>query len=376
MTPAIFVLASLFIVACNSRQSNVSYETVVTESAPYRFHLNDSTSQIANYIQVIDDGDSLRLMYLNMPGRSLCFFDFSDYEEKEQIHLEPQGPDAVDLPNAGGVFYNSPDSIFIYDYWAKSFSVVNFDGKISQKISIDDFSNLAGCTPQLRATSLSPLTVVGDKIILGGHPVYGVADISNPGTVQTMTLVDTARKTLTSFAEYPGEYKSVSSDNWNPFLYLVPDFCVVDENKVIVSFPASDSIRVYDLTTLEYNTYFAGSDKSFKIKEAKSSTSSDHLYGGYAYKGIKYDRWNDVYYRVLIRPALPEIKIADYKGMNVPRPISIIVLDSDFNKIAENDFDDYHGSFIHMFVSPRGLSIHSYSDDDDYLTFRTFTPHK
>ena len=142
----------------------------------------------------------------------------------------------------------------------------------------------------------------------------------------------------------------------------------------MISFPASDSIRVYDLNTLTYQSYFAGTDRDIDISVAANPYDESHLYGSYAYKGIKYDRWNDVYYRVLIRPVRQGVNINDFQGVNVPRPISVIVLDHDFNKIAETDFDDYHGSFIHMFVSPRGLSIHSYSDDDDYLIFRTFKP--
>lgn len=369
---AVYVIAILY--SCSDKHDNArSYPAQVNEGEQYAFHLDDSTAQIANYIHIADSGDSLRLVYLDISTKSLCVFNFSDFEEDYKINIAAEGPNAVDLPNSGGVYFRNDDSIYIYDCLNKAYPIMNSHGSVVGKISIADYDVEKGYMPQLRATSISPLTMVDGKILMSGYPSYAASDTEDPARVPTMALIDTTRKTISTFAEYPSEYKTVDSNKWNPFLYLVPDYCVGDGNTVVVSFPASDSIRVYDLDVLTYRSYFAGTDRDIEISETDNPYDESHLYGSYVYKGIKYDRWNDVYYRVLIRPVRPDIRINDFQGVNVPRPISVIVLDHDFNKIAETDFDDYHGSFIHMFVSPRGLSIHSYSDDDDYLKFRTFS---
>lgn len=374
MRSALLMLVSLIVVSCGTDYNAKSYDMKVSEESPYVFHLNDSTTQIATYIQPIDSNVSFRLMYLNMSMKSLCFFNFSDFEETDVIKIASQGPDAVDLANSGGVYYHSDDSIYIYNYWNKNFTIIDHNGSIVGGIPLTDLTISNGILPQLRATSISPLAMLDGKILMSGHPSYAASDTEDPARVQTMALMDTTEKTIRTFAEYPSDYKTIDSNRWNPFLYLVPDYCVGDRNTIVVSFPASDSIRVYDLNTLTYQSYFAGTDRDIDISAADNPYDESHLYGSYAYKGIKYDRWNDVYYRVLIRPVRQGVNINDFQGVNVPRPITVIVLDHDFNKIAETDFDDYHGSFIHMFVSPRGLSIHSYSDDDDYLMFRTFKP--
>jgi hypothetical protein len=54
--------------------------------------------------------------------------------------------------------------------------------------------------------------------------------------------------------------------------------------------------------------------------------------------------------------------------------LSIVIMDSEFNKVGEYDLMEKTGMGKHAFVSEEGLHIQILSDDDDYMKFITLKP--
>ncbi len=89
------------------------------------------------------------------------------------------------------------------------------------------------------------------------------------------------------------------------------------------------------------------------------------------YGKIFYDSYKELYYRVVEKPK-PEIVV------DVPqrtKPFGIIVLNKNFEKIMEVDFE--YGKYVlsNMFVSSKGLNVLNYEKiltDESHIVFDVF----
>ena len=91
------------------------------------------------------------------------------------------------------------------------------------------------------------------------------------------------------------------------------------------------------------------------------------------YTGIYYDRWNQLYYRLL---TLPESEWDGNTRAFPSRHLAVIILDKDFQKVGEYNIKEKTNRYGSCFVSPEGLHINILSDNDDYMTFITVKPRK
>jgi hypothetical protein len=90
-----------------------------------------------------------------------------------------------------------------------------------------------------------------------------------------------------------------------------------------------------------------------------------------SYSGILFDRWRNLYYRLAFNP------IVNYSSpFDSERAISIVILDKNFKKVGEFDFQKDMYSYLGIFISPDGLNIlnmKKYNEiDQDNLTFAVF----
>ena len=84
-----------------------------------------------------------------------------------------------------------------------------------------------------------------------------------------------------------------------------------------------------------------------------------------------YDAENDVYYRLLRLP-LESYDKDDLRIEIRRKPIAVIILDGELNKIGETVLpqDSYNPS--NTFVTSAGLHVNVESQDDDLMKFRVF----
>ena len=146
---------------------------------------------------------------------------------------------------------------------------------------------------------------------------------------------------------------------------------------MVISFPADDSIRVYNLQTKQTRSYFAGYSVPYEIRPARSGSMADvtrSVYDQVQYSCIYYDRWHGLYYRILTLPVKEDYDINSRE--NLSRNLAVVILDKDFQKVGEYNVQEKSDRYAFMFVSPEGLHIQVLSDDDDYMTFMTLKPQK
>ena len=161
------------------------------------------------------------------------------------------------------------------------------------------------------------------------------------------------------------------------FYYKLPSYDLTPAGEMVISFQADDSLRVYNLQTKKSRSYFAGHSIPYKIRPARSSSMVDAVHSmldQMQYAGVFYDRWNELYYRVM---TLPVTEDYDVNSRDFPaRNLAVVILDKDFQKVGEYNIQEKSKWYGFIFVSPEGLHIQVFSDNDDYMHFMTLKPEK
>lgn len=357
------------LIACNQFNSSSKNRLgkqlySMQELAHKRFHLDDSTTQVLSYIQTFEENNTFKLALYNKPLHNICFFDINSGQEIGKIQLKKEGPHAVGNDIRGFLYLNK-DSIFVYQYWKKKILLLNDKGEIVYQYELPkEF-----LSEPLPGTNL-PIKKVGEEIILQGQGL-----INNP--IGVTALFNIKENKIRYANPYPFIYYGDNSKNiWQTFAYNVVPYTLNDRQEMVLSFPADDSIRVYDIKTDNMKSYFAGYSIDYQIKPAKSPSEKDierHVYGQIQYVGVYYDKWNDLYYRVLTLPLFDyDVNAKEF----LDRDIAIVILNNKFEKVGEYNLIEKTRLSSHCFVTQEGLHINTLSEDDDFLTFITLNPRK
>lgn len=337
------------------------------ELAPQKEFLLDSmTTQEVNYMQVVN-GEKMAIY--NLPTNSICFFDISSGNEIKKISIHKTGPNAV--IGIQGFFYQSEDSIWLYRSWQQELVLINSHGEIIDKKELKD--KLYPAQKQKYSVSPFPLTDLpiqkcGDLLVMQGMNGPEVKDGLLPAST---ILYNISLNTLSLENPYPAIYGENINERWGAFSYRAVPYTLNDTGEMVVSFPADDSISVYSLKTKKYQRHFAGYSRETDVKAIAGDSKSDlqrHYLEQYQYAGIFYDKFHNLYYRLVLLP------IFDYDIIDKNtqfKPLSVIILDASFNKVGEYDMGRADCRYRNSFVSEEGLHINVYSDDDDYLRFIT-----
>ena len=332
MTKVLIGLSFLFFYACSGDKAHdrVGEKLYTFDSGKDKMIFLDSmTTQESNYIQLIDDD---RLAIYNKPENTICIFSINEGKEIEKKRLYKEGPNAV--LGIQGFYYQSKDSVWLYRSWEQEFVLVNESGEIiEKKILADKLPPLDKQVPY----SVSPLPLGdlpisknGNMLILQGMNGPGVEDGLQPATT---------------------------------ILY--------DLNS------ASDDISVYNIKDDSYQNFFAGYSSETDITSLSLGSSQTDLHRQYLeqyqYAGILYDKYHDLYYRLVMLPTF------DY-DLRIPntqyKELAIIILNSSFKKVGEYKLGKAGYKYRNVFVTKAGLYINVPSDDDDYLKFITFKVRK
>lgn len=370
-----FIIAvfSLSFIACSSlndkdRLGTGEYSLVQEQD---KFVLLDSmTSQETNYMQVINDK---MIAIYNLPAHTICVFDLEKGVEVGKVQLHKDGPNSV--RGIQGFYYHSSDSIWLYQSWEKNLVLVNNKGIVLNKKNIQDrlqekaFKTNLSVAP-FPLTDL-PILKIDDMFVLQGMNGPEVVD----GLLPACTILfDMKKDTIKIANEYPpvyGDRESIN-DNWGTFPYRVVPYTLNKESEMILSFPADDNIYVYNIKSGEKKCYFAGYSQYKEMRPIAGTQKSDlqrHYLEQMQYAGIFYDEYNNVYYRLVTLP-IYDYDIYDEKTQK--KPMAVVILNSNFDKVGEVRLEHGDYKYRNTFVSKDGLQINVHSEDDDYLKFVTY----
>jgi hypothetical protein len=148
-----------------------------------------------------------------------------------------------------------------------------------------------------------------------------------------------------------------------------------NKGEMVLSYPADDHISVYNIASNATERYFAGYSKKDIIHQMNNDRTSEMIQylECTQYGNIHFDPYRNLYYRVVHHPLYEyDINNQDTYMKN----LSIVILDSEFNKVGEYDLKEKTSMSGCAFVSDEGLHIQTVSDDDDSMKFITLKPVK
>lgn len=371
------VMCLLLAVGCQQPQvDRMGQQLYTMQELPHKlFSLDDSTTQVLTYIHTFMEDSALMLASYNAPMHDICIFDVKTGEEVRKVKFEREGPDGLGN-NVFGFLYHNQDSIFVYHTWLFQLDLYNSQGELLKKFNLRQVpveGNSAFVMPEFLPCTSYPIKKAGDCIILQGQG--GRLPDPNPSNLQKcVTGILNMKDSVMYFDNpYPEVYGGKGSI-WQPFAYLVTPYDLTPDGKMLLGFQADDSVRVYDMDTRCSKAYFAGYSKAERVRPARSASPVDvglSIVKQVQYAGIYYDRWNNLYYRLV---ALPTSDYDVNKEVFPARNLAIVILDEDFQKVGEYEISEKTDRYNSVFVSPDGLHINVLSEDDDYMEFITVKP--
>jgi hypothetical protein len=344
------------------------------------FLLDENTTQESDYMQLLEINDTLRFTMYNKAKHNILIYDIQSEHAVNSIQLYKEGPNATGN-NIQGYYIQSPDSIYLYDYWGYILLLVNHRGEITNRINLSEklLSRDENCLipPYPYPRTIIPIRMVNDQIILQGMN-GNTGDCKQPVCTVTAlyNLSDGTIRYANAYPEIYGDPKKIS-DSWGVFSYRAVPYDLNNRDEMVLSFPADDHIAVSHLNSDKTEYYFAGYSGEDKIKPVTDrSTKADilHYLEQTLYIGIFFDKYRNLYYRIVAKP-LYDYDINDRKTQM--KELSVIILDKNFNKVGEYDIKEKARMwYVNSFVLPEGLHINIASEDDDYLKFIVLKPVK
>ena len=171
--------------------------------------------------------------------------------------------------------------------------------------------------------------------------------------------------------------------NWEGAFATIVYPCLLNDGKLIYSFPVSHDLYLYDLNGEQIQIIYGGSNAAGTIhsinherKHTPKEMIMENILQQDLYGGILYDPYREIYYRFMlsaIPSATHETPISDKK-------ICVIMMDKDFNYMGETIIGKYNDwKWENSFVTAEGLHIECIDRNDleeEYLYFKVFAPKK
>ena len=335
------------------------------------FQIDETISQATSYIQIKDD----LMLFYNKPGHNICVFDIPSTKMVKKIQLHKEGPNHV--YGIQGFYYETNDSIWLYNSWLSTFVLVDSLGYVNSKFVLDENKSI---DTQYYSASPMPLTdmpieKIKNTFILQGMNGPSVETGNIPAATVMYNIESDSYSIVNPYPDVYGDGREINK-KWDTFSYRAVPYTIGQEDIIVSSFPADDNIQIYDNNEKSYKKYFAGYSEKTNIKPSNGNTIDSYLKDyleQYQYAGIFYDKYNNLYYRIVLLP-LSEYDIKDRSTQY--KNLSIVILDSSFNKVGEHNLKYQKYVYRNTFVSTEGLHINIVSEDDDYFKFITLKPKK
>ncbi len=214
----ILVCVSFSLCACSTKKARQVQEVSLKELADCVFVLDDSTVASMEYLQYFQRNDSAILAFTNRYDNSVVLYDYKSKKNVGRIHYEKEGGDGI-----GEVFsfcYVNDDSIYHYHFNLRTLFRTNNEGKVLEKHLINTYSNASPdslfIAPVLFPRTNSPLTVVGDKMLMAGF-MMGEVEGENDENRPVMVYYDLKTGKLDYSDSYPSVYHK---GHWEEGLFI------------------------------------------------------------------------------------------------------------------------------------------------------------
>lgn len=234
------------------------------------------------------------------------------------------------VPEFINTFSSKKDYFLAINYDGRSLFCIDSTGRIIKKNRILPSIKYS----PLPITKISPIVEQDDKVFFFGNISGEYLDESDDN--RKVVGVHNLQTGETSYAvNYPWEYQH----NWGGglFRWVYADYNS-KQREIVISFPASHSLWVYNIDNLEESkSFYAGSQMIASTKYLRSSkmipidleAKTRHFAENHSYSRVIFDPFRNVYYRIAEKGTV-------YEGMvGWSKEISVIILDKSFKIIGE-----------------------------------------
>lgn len=385
-----FIFYSIMMLSCthtvtvnNEKRGELTatYHLVVNDEK--RILLDNETAPCSPYIQMIEDTTGTRLLtFLNPYKNSIYYYDYEKEFIIGRINYEKEGPNGILWPT--GYYIKNMDSIYVYNRRMLEIALTDSAGRVKRRISLRDDQQGDIWTlyfPQYLFNTVIPIIEIQGMLILTGF--YHSSISSKMIDLFLFTAcIDIKTSEIKFMFKYPGELYG-SDSNWEGGLATLVYPEISPTGEIIHSFPVSHDLYITSWNSAMYKTVYAGSNTASTIHSIDWETDSTpaevilaHIAREDMYTAIRYDSWRKVYYRILLK-GIPN---ATHSTPKEKKPITIIIMDEQFNYLGETVIGDgEQWNWKNIFVTREGLNIEYLSEDDldeDYMIFKIFTIEK
>ncbi|WP_321977930.1 DUF4221 family protein [Aureibaculum sp. 2210JD6-5] len=334
----------------------IGYDSII-------FKIDDSSLQYSNSIQYYDGFENNQFTYFNSTNNSIYFL---DYLTKKQDSI---WDNTISNHIFDSYTIKNKDSIFLFSTTNKKLYLYNLRGDFKKEFDLSQETiNDSTILPYPYMSTNLPLVSHKGSLYLTGYQV-GELFTGGRGHKQRKTILklDTDDKQLSYHINYPDLYNKF---NWGAtYYYMTSSTYNPLTQSLIVNFPISHNLYVYDLVSEKGRYVYAGSSY-IKSIEPFSKDKSDfvdsnkrliYYITNSSYISIFYDRYKDVYYRISALPMQKkEIVGKDYWKK---RQFQLIVLDNNFETLGEISINNIIPENI--FINEKGIHLQNFSNEDE-----------
>lgn len=309
MKNVLTVLAILSIAfACGKPSSNVKSEGKIflDNEGQISIPINSNSSNFSILSQVweIDNEESylIRVNYFDSDPNYLFINSLEDYSIDLVLDFEVEGPNGVG--NVSEFYFHSFDSIFLIDRYQYLVSLADSSGKVlrSYRLKNND-SDMPDDTSVLPwSTSKARIFKIGNSLFIPGFPDSDpyFSQYQKENLLLELNLETGESSTMLG---YPNSYKG--GEFWGGPDHILPSISPYnDPELILVSYPLSDSIFVFDIESKKLSPFiWMGTGKKeaavpINFDESQTDRGREFQLGTDYYFSINYNHITNEIWRV------------------------------------------------------------------------------
>ena len=372
------LLISIFLFSCTDAEK---YSQQLIKLDDWTVPLDTLTSNLSFGVRNVKiNGKS----YLGMYSRNLHAINLWNINSKKKeftIQLKKDGEDGI--YRLISFYIKGMDSVFVIPAHYKEMLLVDFSGHVKNKYVIEkktgntNDENIIDNIDFL-SDNYSPILFVGNQVLIGTmsyklsslDPKFSQFPIGLTYDIKTNQIND-------KFMFYPENYVKNTYSMFHDFYYTDLD---LNLKNLIVSFPVDEKIYLRDINGKLIKEVEAKSDylninfNSFKV--VGQAASEKYFLDNPSYNRILSDPYRKVYYRFALQKYegkgnVPTLMMSSYM------PLSVIILNEQFEKIGETLLPADKHFILNAFVGKKGLYIsnahpNNPENDENKLSFTCY----
>ena len=393
ITSFICLVSCICLFACQDspKESIATYDIGLAESKKIVLPVDENTYYLSKSIFQFEEDDKEYLLFGNLEKRQheLLIYDIEKQNLHKRIPLEKEGPNGV--PGIWGCipFFDSK-TFLVSQHNSGRMSIIDGEGIVVQKYSMRQFSDKTKrrglwVDSRFGVSFFYTPSFIKDSIVYFSNGIfiqYKINQRLDREVWKTIPMFNSLNLKNGHIHTLPIKYPDIFEDDVKvpagggyEFTY---DYNYKQE-RLVCSLTGYDSIMVTD--DLKQVRWYNGKSRYLKsmrpkVYEADGFDWLREATENPAYHNIMYDKYRDVYYRIVELPY--ELK-QNESAFDTPkgREFSIIIFDKDLNIIGETKFPGNKYLYKMSFVGRDGLYISENNEanpefDENKLVFACF----